>query len=268
VLFGVRRAQPQSSAQLLDNDRFRKLTRENPLAPNTPAVASHSVSDCIRPEPRQAAPAASITCSMRIRTYAIVAAGTAAVVSGIFAILGWLTDSDWSTFFPDLVVGIAGAGFISTVIAFVQQRASESADRRAEQTAAYLQLLDAITAVRGFRPGKDEDGLIARTTTSMIVFSETLDEDYPSVPAWFEAERQLLLYYANVAMMRWAALAAPVVDDARFKALEPVFQWTKEFSGNVRLWRRGKLSDHDAANQAVRIEEMLRAKHAWQPHPE
>jgi hypothetical protein len=198
----------------------------------------------------------------------MVAAGTAAVVSGIFAILGWLTDSDWSTFFPDLVVGIAGAGFISTVIALVQQRASASADRRAEQTSAYIQLLDAITEVRGFRPDKDEDGLIARTSTSMIVFSETVDEDYPSIPAWFEAERQLLLYYVRVAMNRWKAVPAPATADAQFRALEPVFQWTKEFSGNVRLWRRGKLTDQDAANQAVSIEEQLRAKDAWQTRPE
>ncbi|TFB67210.1 hypothetical protein E3N86_00095 [Cryobacterium sp. Hz7] len=205
---------------------------------------------------------------MRIRTYAIVAAGTAALVSGIFAILGWHTDSDWSTFFPDLVVGIAGAGFISTVIALVQQRATTSADRRAEQTAAYIQLLDAITEVRGFRPDKDEDGLIARTSTSMIVFSETVDEDYPSIPAWFEAERQLLLYYVRVALNRWAAVPAPVTADAQFRALEPVFQWTKEFSGNIRLWRRGKLTDQDAAGQAVSIEEQLRAKDAWQTRPE
>lgn len=205
---------------------------------------------------------------MRIRTYAIIAAVTAVVVSGIFAGIGWLVDSSWSTFFPDLVVGIAGAGFISTVIALVQQRASASADRRAEQTAAYLQLLAAITEVRGFRPDKDEDGLIARTTTSMIVFSETVDEDYPSLPAWFEAERQLLLYYVGLAMNRWAAVAAPVTSDAQFKALEPVFQWTKEFSGNVRLWRHGKLSNQDAAGQAASIEEQLRAKDAWQPHPE
>ena len=154
---------------------------------------------------------------MHIRTYAIVAAGTAVVVSGIFAGLGWLADSDWSTFFPDLVIGIAGAGFISTVIALVQQRASASADRRAEQTAAYLQLLAAITDVREFRPNRDEAGLLARTGTSMIVFAETVGQDYPSVLPWFEAERQLLLYYCGAAMEGWPATGeqAPLEDQFR-----------------------------------------------------
>lgn len=36
----------------------------------------------------------------------------------------------------------------------------------------------------------------------------------------------------------------------------------------VRLWRRGKLTDQDAAGQAVAIEEQLRAKDAWQTRPE
>jgi hypothetical protein len=204
---------------------------------------------------------------MRIRTYAIVAAGTATVVSGIFAFLGWITDSDWSTFFPDLVVGIAGAGFISTVIAFVQQRASASADRRAEQTAAYLQLLAAITEVRGFRPDIDQDALIARTTTSMLVFSETVDEEYPSIFDWFHAEQLLLLYNVGLAKNRWASVTWPVKADAQSEALEPVFTWTKDFSSNVRLWRNNKLNDKDAADQAARIEDFLRAKNAWQPHP-
>lgn len=204
---------------------------------------------------------------MRIRTYAIVAAATTVVVSGFFATLGWLADSDWSTFFPDLVVGIAGAGFISTVIALVQRRASASADRRAEQTAAYLQLLAAITDVREFRPHKDAAGLLARTGTSMIVFAETVDEDYPSITAWLEAERQLLLHYVGLAMERWPAKGEQASIEEQFRALEPVFKWTREFSGNVRLWRRNMLTDQDAAGQAARIETMLRAKNAWQPHP-
>lgn len=205
---------------------------------------------------------------MRIRTYAIVAAATTLLVAGFFGVLGWLADSAWSTFYPDLIVGIVGAGFISTVIALVQQRASVSADRRAEQTSAYLQLLAAITDIRGFRPDRDEDGLLARTTTSMIVFTETVDQEYPSVPAWFEAERQLMLYYCDLGMKRWLEKGERATAEEQMKALEPIFKWTKEFSGNVRLWRRNKLTDRDAADQAARIEKHLRAKNAWQPRPE
>ncbi|NYJ20102.1 hypothetical protein [Glaciibacter psychrotolerans] len=190
------------------------------------------------------------------------------MVSAAFAALGWLTGSDWSTFFRDLVVGIAGARFISTVIALVQQRASASADRRAERTAAYLQLLTAITDIREFRPNNDATGLLARTGTSMIVFAETVDGDFPSVLPWFEAEPQLLLYYCGAAMERWDAISEEATVDEQFKALEPVFKWTKEFSRNVRLWRRNKLSDHEAADQAARIEQMLRPKNAWQEPPE
>lgn len=205
---------------------------------------------------------------MSIKTYAIVAAGATVVVSGGFAALGWAAGSDWSTFFPDLLVGIAGAGFISTVIALVQQRASAYADQRDEQTAAYLQLLAAITDVREFRPNKDEAGLLARTGTSMIVFAETVDQDFPSVLPWFEAERQLLLYYCGLAMERWEAIGEQATVDDQFRALEPVFKWTRDFSSNVRLWRRKKLSDQDAADQAARIEQVLRSKNAWQEPPE
>lgn len=203
-----------------------------------------------------------------MRLYAIVAAAITVAVAAILAALGWLAKSDWSTFFPDLVVGFAGAGFISTVIALVQLRATEAADRRAEQTAAYLELLNALSGVREFRPNKDEAGLLARTTTSMILFAETVDHDYPSIPAWFEAERQLLLHYCGLALEGWPAEGEQASFEDQMKALEPVLKWTKEFSSNVRLWRRNKLSDRDASEQAANIEKLLRTRNAWRPHPE
>lgn len=200
---------------------------------------------------------------MRLRTYAVAAGATATGVSTALAAAGVLARSDWSAFLPDLVVGIAGAGFISAVIAAVQQHATAVADRRADQTAAYLALLTRVTEVRAFRPDQDGTGILSQLTTSMIVFAEVADQEYPSLPAWFEAERRLILHYFALTMSRWPKDPARSPADAQFKALEPIMKWTKEFSSNVRLWRRGNLSDSDAAEQARSIEAQLRAIGAW-----
>lgn len=177
--------------------------------------------------------------------------------------VGLFVGSDWSTFLPDLVVGLVGAGLISGVIALVQQRASAHADRRAEQTAAYLDLLDGVTEFRSFRPDQEANGVLSRLTTKMIVFAEIIESDFPSVPSWFEAERRLMLHYVDASMKRWPAGGSEAPIDEQFRALEPVLKWTKDFSSNVRLWRTGRLTDSEAAAQAASIEEQLRGIGAW-----
>lgn len=200
---------------------------------------------------------------MRMKGYAIVATGVAVAVSGLLAWLGVSVGSDWSTFLPDLVVGIAGAGFISTVLLLVQQRAARLSDKRTEQTAAYLQLLERITDARAFRPDKDGTELLGRLTTSMIVFSEVVDEEYPALPAWFEAERQRVIYSFDQVLQRSQSFDLRTTDEERLRAVEPVFVWSQNFSGNVRLWRKGKLTNEDAASQAAAIEKVLRKEGAW-----
>lgn len=200
---------------------------------------------------------------MRSKTLAIIAAIVTILAAVALAVAGFVLGSDWSTFIPDLVVGLVGAGLISGVIALVQQRATAHADRRAQQTAAYLELMDAVTEFRNFRPDQDADGVLSRLTTKMILFSELIETDFPSVPSWFEAERRLMLHYVHASMARWptAGSKAPIEDQLR--ALEPVFKWTKDFSSNVRLWRSGRLTDSNAVEQAGSIEEQLRAQGAW-----
>lgn len=200
---------------------------------------------------------------MRIKTYVVIAAAGLVVTLASLASLGWFSKSDWSTFYPDLIVGIVGAGLIGAAIAIVQHEASASADRRAEQTAAYLQLLAAITDIREFGPESERIGILARTGTSMIVFAETVEKDYPSVPAWFEAERQLMLYNCDRVLELSSTLKNGASEESMLRAREPILKWTKDFSGNVRLWRNNKLTDIDAADQSARIEKLLQARGAW-----
>ncbi|MCS5732717.1 hypothetical protein [Herbiconiux daphne] len=181
----------------------------------------------------------------------------------ILAFVGIRTSSDWSTFVPDLITGVVGAGAIASLIAWVQHSSDVRRARSDRVTAAYERLLEAIAELRktDLSPS-NEISALNTLGTRMIQFTEVVSTRDDELSGWLEAERQLGLFYAQQGTNSLQA-AGQVSVDTHLDLIAPYLRWTAELGNNVRFWRTGKLSAAEMSEQAKKIESKLRRENAW-----
>lgn len=198
----------------------------------------------------------------------IVVSGVVAVA--VLTVIGVEVRSDWSSFIPDVIVGVIGAGAIAALISFTTWQVQRRDALLAETTSAYNELLQSVTDLRGADlvspKGKQAGDAIRRMNVRMVVLSECIDRDKEVLANWFEAERQLATHRALAAAAAVAELEQDDelhgVDDV-IDAEAPLLRWTAEFTNNLRYWRTGKVKTSELVRQAESIEAALRAERAW-----
>jgi len=127
---------------------------------------------------------------------ALLVASILLVAIGSLALLGYLIGSDWSTFIPDLIIGVVGATAIGLAL-FALQESSERR-RAAEErvSVAYGSLLDALNSLLTMDLRDGEAALMGTVANKMLhVYEAVVPEDLV-LGRWLEAERQLCLYRA------------------------------------------------------------------------
>ena len=194
-----------------------------------------------------------------------ICCGTVAVLLGLVA-LGVEFGSDWSTFIPDIIIGVVGAAIIGVLISTSDRRMQEQRERLSDQRIAYNALLDALSDLRSFSMYAERaSDKLPVLVTRMIQLAETVDSQVFAV--WLEAERQLCLS----ATMKVTELSAPLdpesTVDEHIAAVKPLMEWIGEFANNIRYWQLGKLTEPEMAEQAKRIETLLRARNQWRSSP-
>lgn len=200
------------------------------------------------------------------RKWALPVAIVLVVAISSLALLGYLLGSDWSTFIPDLIIGVVGASAIGLAL-FALQESSErrrAADERV--SVAYSGLLDALNALLTMDLRDGEAALMGTVANKMLHVYEAVEPEDVVLGRWFEAERQLCLHRAIQCHRTLTGLESPSEDEI-FKASVPFRQWVAEFTGNVRLWRVGGISSHEMQRQTHLIEQVLRKANAWNERP-
>jgi hypothetical protein len=185
------------------------------------------------------------------------------VVIAVLALIGVAVGSEWATFVPDLIIGVIGASAIGLVLFALSESATRHRESAADVSRAYLALLDALTPLRVLDFKHGDAGLLGVANTRMLQLWEAVVPDDMPLGHWFEAERQMGLYRAQQALVAQAALPEDAGADAILTATAPFHQWVAEFSGNVRLWRVGKVTNHDMETQAAAVEGILRKAGTW-----
>jgi hypothetical protein len=167
----------------------------------------------------------------------------------------------WATFWPDLIIGLIGAGAIAALIAWVQYQSDVRRARADQITRAYENLLDVLTPLKHIDFGHYVDSpQLGMVATRMINLVELVDDKEPDFPRWFEAERQLMLSKALAA----SELITPTMDYAqRSEAAEPFYQWGTEFTSRVRWWRSGRMTTAQMVDTANTVETALRKAGRW-----
>lgn len=169
----------------------------------------------------------------------------------------------WTTFWPDLIIGLIGAGAIAALVAWVQFRSDVRRAHADQVTRAYENLLDALTPLKHIDFGRYLDSpQLGMVATRMINLAELVDDREPSLPRWFEAERQLMLY--------WALEVAELIDDSmdyaqRSELATPFYRWSTEFTSRVRWWRSGRMTREQMIHTASTVEVGLKKAGKWAP---
>lgn len=190
--------------------------------------------------------------------------GAIVIISGLVSV-GKITDSQWNTFIPDLIVGVISAAVIGLVLFGMQHTSDNQRIREAEISACYSRLLDALTPLRIFNPMTDDAVTVSVVRTRMLQLYEAVDVDGSSLvfANWMEAEGQLCLHRAIESMNAVEALPNRNDRQAVFEANAPFGQWVAEFSNNIRFWRSGKMTQEQMVEQATIIENGLRDAGVW-----
>jgi hypothetical protein len=200
--------------------------------------------------------------------WALLGSATLIIVVGVLALLGVkIRGTDWSTFLPDLIVGFITAAVVGAILAAAQHH-FESRRRYDEQvSAAYDRLLESVATLRQVRFNEAIDPLLLNTvSTRLIQLAELADREWPVMPIWFEAERQLALHQAVKAAQATEALVKAgnqYTADNLLSAGEPFYRWTADFGDNIRYWRTGKLTSAEMKEQSEQIEALLRKAGSW-----
>jgi hypothetical protein len=186
----------------------------------------------------------------------------------ILAVIGARIGASWSTFVPDLIVGVATAGGIASLVALIQSRSDARRTREEKITSAYENLLDAVAEVQLMNLRQGSAAHLSKVGIRMLNLAELVDSETPEIVDWFEAERQMMAYKVVT-----SATAVEKVFVTGGDALEqelaaaPFRQWTAEFVFNVRAWRNSRVTGAEMGRQAALIEKGLREKGFWRDEP-
>lgn len=202
----------------------------------------------------------------------IAIVGLAVVVAG----LAWFgttnPNTQWASFVPDLIVGIVTAALVGAVLAWVQHHSDERRRQEDRISAAYANVLEATALLRAMRFDIASDAsLMNRWSTRLIQLTDVVDHEYPDLPMWFEAERQLGLDYAWRAGNETGTLVSsgqPYDADDVLQAGYSFFAWATDFGDRVRYWRTGKLRATEMRKHTMKIEGALRERGVWRDEPE
>ncbi|WP_457101760.1 hypothetical protein [Microbacterium sp. P5_E9] len=188
------------------------------------------------------------------------------IVLGALVAVGVAVKSQWSTFIPDLIIGVVGAAVIGLVLFGLQQSTDRRRAHGADLTAAYNRLLDALTPLRTLDVGTGDASLVSEMRTRMLQLYETVDEagDQATFGEWINAEGQLCLFQAVRSLEALRGVSDRSDAEAVLAASAPFHQWVAEFTHNLRFWRTGSLDRRTMQTQAEAIESKLRSKGAWQ----
>lgn len=178
------------------------------------------------------------------------------------ALLGVRLGSDWSTFVPDLIIGIVGASGIGLALFALQESAERRRGAASDVSRAYGRLLDALTVLRTLDFTRDAASSISVAATRMLQLYEAVAPDDEALGNWLEANRQFGLYRA-LTVHNAIALLSTKSPDAVFEASAPFHRWVAEFGGNIRLWRIGKVSTREMIADGAAMEGVLREAGAW-----
>ncbi|MGK0721385.1 hypothetical protein [Leucobacter sp. W1478] len=186
----------------------------------------------------------------------------------ILVVLVWLSirlGSDWSTFIPDLIIGVVGAAVIGLVLMAVQHSSDRRRAHTTDVTAAYNRLLDALTPLRTLDLATGDASQVSVMRTQLVQLFETVDvkEDRTAFGEWLNAEGQLCLFRATQALEALRKVADRSDLDAILEASSPFHRWVAEFSHNIRFWRTGNVSEATIREQAGAIESILRKEGVW-----
>lgn len=190
---------------------------------------------------------------------------TTLLVLGGLVMIGIKVKSDWSTFVPDLIIGVVGAAVIGLVLMALQQSNDRRRSHAADVNAAYNRLLDALTPLRTLDVATGDPSQVSEMRTRMLQLYETVDEadDQATFGKWINAEGQLCLFQALRSLEALRAVSDRSNAEEVLKASAPFHKWVAEFTHNLRFWRTGRLEESVMRSQAEAIESKLRSKRAW-----
>lgn len=190
---------------------------------------------------------------------------TTLLVLGGLVMIGIKVKSDWSTFVPDLIIGVVGAAVIGLVLMALQQSNDRRRSHAADVNAAYNRLLDALTPLRTLDVATGDPSQVSEMRTRMLQLYETVDEadDQATFGKWINAEGQLCLFQALRSLEELRAVSDRSNAEEVLKASAPFHEWVAEFTHNLRFWRTGRLEESVMRSQAEAIELKLRSKGAW-----
>lgn len=194
----------------------------------------------------------------------LIACLTLVVVGGLVYI-GVAVDAGWSTFVPDLIIGVVGATAIGLVLMALQQSSDRRRSHAADVNAAYNRLLDALTPLRTLDLEQGDASQLSEMRTRMLQLYETAHEgdSRTAFGAWLNAEGQLCLFQALASLEALKNVKNRSDVEAVLGAAAPFHQWVAEFTHNIRFWRTGRLDDGTLRHQTSLIEGKLRAAGVW-----
>lgn len=159
-------------------------------------------------------------------------------VLGSLIFAGVQLGSNWDTFVPDMIIGLVGAGIISGVIAFGQNRAEQQRGIADRVTAAYDGVIDALSPLRTTqRIDSETFDQLGKVHSLLVRLAENSNDNL--VFEWFEAERQFSIQCIAEATRRLDQLPSPAPRGAEFKARSIFNGWASAFAENLRYWRAG-----------------------------
>ncbi|MGN7970204.1 hypothetical protein [Microbacterium sp. 22296] len=187
------------------------------------------------------------------------------LILGALVYIGVTVKSEWSTFVPDLIIGVVGAAVIGLVLMALQQSTDRRRSHAADVNAAYNRLLDALTPLRTLDVATGDATQVSEMRTRMLQLYETVDEadDQATFGKWINAEGQLCLFQALSSLEALRAVSDRSNAEAVLKASAPFHQWVAEFTHNLRFWRTGRLEESVMRTQAELIEVKLREEGVW-----
>lgn len=190
---------------------------------------------------------------------------TTLLVLGGLVMIGVIAKSDWSTFVPDLIIGVVGAAVIGLVLMALQQSTDRRRSHAADVNAAYNRLLGALTPLRTLDVATGDATHVSEMRTRMLQLYETVDDadDRATFGKWINAEGQLCLFQALSSLEALRAVSDRSNAEEVLKASSPFHEWVTEFTHNLRYWRTGRLEESVMRTQAEAIESKLRSKGVW-----
>ncbi len=189
----------------------------------------------------------------------------AALVLTVLVLLGVWLDADWSTFIPDLIIGVVGAAVIGLVLLMVQFSTEQRRSHAADVTAAYNRLLDSLTPLRTLELATGDASHVSVMRTRLVQLFEAVDEgeERRAFGEWLNAEGQLCLHRATKSLDALRVLEDRSNARSILDANAPFHRWVAEFSHNIRFWRTGNMDEATMREQAEAIETALRGEGVW-----